>query len=189
MFRNINNNVGLINSKLMFLIFEELNKELNLNSLNLELTIYDGAVMTLLTDTRPSTRDIDCIFSIDDVSILNTILETISLKFNLSSDWINDDVKEPLKDLISTETISLKKYSNLIITRCSDEQLLAMKILASRSEPSKDFIDSYILCKGMNITTRKQLLDIVSKFVPTTLLGQRQNMFIKYLGEDLGYEW
>lgn len=48
------------------------------------------------------------------------------------------------------------------------EQLLAMKVLAARSEPAKDFIDVYI---------------------PMSILGERQMNFIKYLGEDLGYDW
>lgn len=64
-----------------------------------------------------------------------------------------------------------------------------MKVLAARPEPAKDFIDAYILCKDLNITTKEQLMDIVSQYVPIKLLGERQMNFIKYLGEDLGYDW
>ena len=69
------------------------------------------------------------------------------------------------------------------------QQLLAMKILAARPEPAKDFIDAYILCKDLNVTTKNELIDIVSAYVPLRLLGERQMTFIKYLGKDLGYDW
>ena len=69
------------------------------------------------------------------------------------------------------------------------QQLSAMKILAARSEPAKDFMDAYILCKDLNVTTKNELIDIVSAYVPLRLLGERQISFIKYLGKDLGYDW
>ncbi|MCK9268294.1 MAG: hypothetical protein M0P14_06260, partial [Alkaliphilus sp.] len=65
----------------------------------------------------------------------------------------------------------------------------AMKVLAARPEPAKDFIDAYILCKDLGITTRTELLGIISDYIPLTLLGERQINFIKYLGKDLGYDW
>ncbi len=57
-----------------------------------------------------------------------------------------------------------------------------MKILATGPEPAKDFIDAYILCKDLNITTKTELLNTISDYVPRTLLGERQINFIKYLG-------
>ena len=64
-----------------------------------------------------------------------------------------------------------------------------MKILAARPEPAKDFVDAYILCQDLNITTKDQLLDIFSEYMPLSLIGERQMNFIKYLGKDLGYDW
>ena len=69
------------------------------------------------------------------------------------------------------------------------QQLLAMKILAARPEPAKDFMDAYILCKDLNVTIKNELIDMVSAYVPLRLLGERQITFIKYLGKDLGYDW
>ncbi|NLC03040.1 MAG: hypothetical protein GX787_02020 [Tissierellia bacterium] len=64
-----------------------------------------------------------------------------------------------------------------------------MKILASRVEPAKDFIDAFILCRHLNIRTREELLNVVERYLPLSLIGERQIRFIKYLGEDLGYDW
>ncbi len=44
-----------------------------------------------------------------------------------------------------------------------------MKILATGPEPAKDFIDAYILCKDLNITTKTELLNTISDYVPRTL--------------------
>ena len=82
-----------------------------------------------------------------------------------------------------------KGYSNLKILKPKAEQLLAMKILAARPEPAKDFVDAYILCKDLKISNKDELLDIFAEYLPLTLLGERQMNFIKYLGEDLGYDW
>ncbi len=64
-----------------------------------------------------------------------------------------------------------------------------MKVLAARPEPAKDFIDAFILCRDLNIRTKEELLSVVEKYLPLSLIGERQIRFIKYLGEDLGYDW
>lgn len=83
----------------------------------------------------------------------------------------------------------MDKDKLLKILKPKAEQLLAMKILAARPEPAKDFVDAYILCKDLHITTKTELLNIFAEYIPLTLIGERQMNFIKYLGEDLGYDW
>ncbi len=121
--------------------------------------------------------------------LLENILEMAKFTFNLSENWINEEIKEPLKSIIKEEIETYKVYSNLKILKPKAEQLLAMKILAARPEPAKDFIDAFILCKDLNIRTKEELLNTVEKYLPLTLIGERQIRFIKYLGEDLGHDW
>ena len=45
-----------------------------------------------------------------------------------------------------------------------------------------DFVDAYILCNDLNVTTRESLLEIVSEYISLTLIGERQSNFIQYLG-------
>ena len=91
--------------------------------------------------------------------------------------------------MIKEDKETFKTFSNLKILKPKAEQLLAMKILAARSEPAKDFLDAYILCKDLNIQTKDELLKLFSEYLPLRLIGERQIKFIKYLGEDLGYDW
>jgi hypothetical protein len=115
----------------------------------------------MVYDNRPATRDIDCVFSEVNSKILSNILDDAKFIFNLSDNWINEEIKEPLKYIIKEDKEIFKQYSNLQILKPNARQLLAMKILASRPEPSKDFIDSYILCRDLDMTTKEQLLEIV----------------------------
>ncbi|MFW6287179.1 MAG: ABC transporter substrate-binding protein [bacterium] len=183
------NDIGLMDKDSLLEIFSYLNERLKENQLQLEITLYGGSIMTMVYDNRPATKDIDCVFSETNLKILDNILELIKFTFNLSDDWINEEIKEPLKFLLKEDKETYKVYSNLKILKPKAEQLLAMKILAARPEPAKDFKDAYILCKDLNITTKTELLDIVSNYISLTLLGERQINFIKYLGDDLGYDW
>ncbi len=181
--------IGLMDKDKLLEIFDYLNERLKENQLQLEITVYGGSIMTIIYDNRPATKDIDCVFSETNSKLLKNILDLTQFTFNLSDDWINEDIKEPLKSLLKEDKETYRVYSNLKILKPKAEQLLAMKILAARPEPAKDFVDAYILCKNLNITTKTELLDIVSDYIPLTLLGERQINFIKYLGEDLGYDW
>jgi hypothetical protein len=183
------NNIGLMDKDKLLEIFDYLNERLKENQLQLEITVYGGSIMTIVYDNRPATKDIDCVFSEVNSKLLKNILDLTKFTFNLSDDWINEDIKEPLKSLLKEDKETYRVYSNLKILKPKARQLLAMKILAARPEPAKDFIDAYILCKDLNITSKTELLDIVSDYIPLTLLGERQINFIRYLGEDLGYDW
>ncbi|WP_106495080.1 DUF6036 family nucleotidyltransferase [Lentibacillus sp. Marseille-P4043] len=183
------NNIGLMDKDKLLNIFDYLNERLKENQLQLELTIYGGSIMTMVYDNRPATKDIDCVFSETNAKLLENILTLTKFTFNLSDGWINEEIKEPLKSILKEDKETYKIYSNLKILKPQAEQLLAMKLLAARPEPAKDFVDAYILCKDLNITTKEELLNVFSNYIPLTLIGERQMMFIKYLGEDLGYDW
>lgn len=170
-------------------IFNYLNEMLKENQLQLEITIYGGTVMTMVYDNRPATKDIDCVFSEVNQKLLDNILEMTRFTFNLPKNWINEEIKQPLKSIIREDKETYKVYSNLKILRPKAEQLLAMKILAARAEPAMFYIDAFILCRDLDIRTREELLSVVEKYLPLTLIGERQIRFIKYLGEDLGYDW
>lgn len=180
---------SLINKDNLLAIFNLLNEKLKENKLSLSMTVYGGTVMNLLFDVRPATRDIDCVFADTDYKLLDVILKEIKFIYSLGDNWINEDIREPLKTLIKEDLHLLHQYSNLTIFSPSVEQLLSMKILSARPEPAKDFIDAYLLCKDLGITRKDELINIFSMFIPIRFLKERQIQFIKYLGVDLGYDW
>lgn len=170
-------------------IFECLNTLLEANNLVLELSLYGGSLMKLLYDSRPATKDIDCIINSNNDILLKNILADIADIYNLPEDWINEDIKEPLKVLIREDKEDFRIYSNLKIVSPCKEQLLAMKVLSARNSPEYDFPDAQMLVLDLGIKTKRELLDIVRRYIPTKYLGERQLMFIKYVGKELGYDW
>gem|GEM_PF-384555 len=181
--------IGLMDKEKLAEIFEYLNERLRENQLQLEITVYGGSIMTMVYDNRPATKDIDCVFSETNYKLLDNILNLTRSAFNLSEGWIYEEIKEPLKSILKEDKVTYKTYSNLRILKPKTEQLLAMKVLAARPEPAKDFIDAYILCRDLNIKTKEELFKIISPYIPMSILAERQMNFIKYLGEDLGYDW
>lgn len=170
-------------------VFVYLNERLKENQIFLDLTVYGDSIMTLTYDGRPATRDVDCIYNTANDILLENILSNIQNVFCLQDEWLNSEVKEPLKLILKEDIETFKVYSNLKILKPVPEQLLAMKLLAARPEPSKDFIDARLLCEDLNIKSKKSLIDVFRTYFSRTLLGERQLMFIKYLGEDMGYDW
>lgn len=183
------NDIGLMDKDKLTEIFAYLNERLRENQLQLEITVYGGSIMTMVYDNRPATKDIDCVFSETNLKLLENILNLTRTAFSLSEGWINEEIKEPLKSVLKEDKVTYKTYSNLRILKPKAEQLLAMKVLAARPEPAKDFIDAYILCRDLNIETKEELFKIINAYIPMSILGERQMNFIKYLGEDLGYDW
>lgn len=181
--------LGLLDKAKLLAIFDYLNERLKENLLQLELTVYGGSVMTMVYDNRPATKDIDCVINTTNIILLENILDNTRFVFDLPEGWINEEIKEPLQAMLKEDKEIYRAYSNLKIHKPIAGQMLAMKILAARPEPAKDFMDAQLLCRDLNITTKAQLLNIVTEYVPRTLLGERQVNFIKYLGEDLGYDW
>ena len=185
----MSNDISLMDKDKLLQIFGYLNERLKENQLQLELTVYGDSIMTMVYDNRPATKDIDCVFSDTNLILLNRILDLTKYAFNLPDGWINEDIKEPLRALLKEDKETYRVYTNLRILKPEAKQLLAMKMLAARPEPAKDFVDAYILCKDLNIASKDKLLDLVSEYIPLSLIGERQLNFIKYLGKDLGYDW
>lgn len=186
---NKDTKLQLLNRAELLKIFDYLNERLKENSLIINLTVYGGAVMSLIYDNRPATRDVDYIFNEGDYKLFNNIIEDTGDLFGLGKGWMNEDIKEPLEIFSKEELGTFKSYSNLTILKPSAKQLLAMKILSARPEPAKDFVDAFILAKDLNIETKEELLSVINNFYPIKFIGERQLNFIRYLGEDLGYDW
>ena len=176
-----------LDKKTIFEILEYLNKRLKENQLYLEITVYGGLIMTFIYDIRPAVKDIDCIFNDNNEKIFNNILNQTQFVFDLSNNWLEESIKEPLNDIIKDNKEIYKIYSNLKILRPKKEQLLAMKILSAIIE--KDLKDAVLLCKDLDIVKKKELINIFSDYIPKGLLKERQLRFIKYIGENLNYDW
>ncbi len=168
-------------------IMECLNEKLGENKMELSLNIYGGTVMMICFDVRPATKDIDALFNTSPH--LNNILQEIAEVYDLDSNWINQDIKEPLKYLKMEDLKELYKFNNLKIYVPSAEQMLALKLLSARPEPYKDFEDAEYLIKYLKIEDLDSVIKIFEKYVGRKYLGDRQKMFLNYIGKDMNKKW
>lgn len=175
---------SLSKSKL-FEIFEFMNSRLNEEGCYLELYVYGGSVITMIYNDSRTTQDVDSLLKTDDSLILNFILNEVREEFNLDRDWFNSEVKLPLAKLKKEEIIMFKSYSNLKVMVPSTKQLLAMKILASRQSPSKDFEDSILLCRNLDLKDKNEIKDVFLEFLDDEFLDDKRFKFIIKLSEVL----
>jgi predicted nucleotidyltransferase len=106
---------------------EQLNDELESINVKGEICIYGGAVMCLVYNARPSTKDVDAIF--EPVAKIREVIQKVAENNNLSEDWLNDSVKG---FVVNHNQRILFNWSNLKIYVPKPDYLLAMKTLASR---------------------------------------------------------
>ncbi|AXF57455.1 DUF6036 family nucleotidyltransferase [Salicibibacter kimchii] len=175
-------------SKDLFLeILETLNERLGENQLNMSMNIYGGTVMVVSFDVRPATKDIDAIF--DTSPQIETILIDIAETYGLAKEWINQDIKEPLRHVKQEDLKEIYNFDHLKVFAPGAEQMLAMKILSSRAEPFRDFADAEHLINFLEIETLEQVLEIFDKYIGKKFLRDRQKIFLNYVGKDLGKSW
>lgn len=175
-------------SKELFLeILEVLDEKLGENKMELTLNIYGGTVMMACFDARPATKDIDALF--ETSQLIDNILLDIAETYNLDKDWINQDIKEPLKYIRNQNLKEIYTFKNLKVFAPSAEQMLAMKILSARPEPYKDFTDAEYLINYLKIERLDQVINIYDKYVGRKYLGDRQKIFLNYIGKDLNKSW
>ncbi|WP_164670086.1 DUF6036 family nucleotidyltransferase [Virgibacillus doumboii] len=178
---------GKITNELFLEILDVLDERLRENMLNLSLSIYGGTVMMACYDVRPATKDIDAIFETSPQ--IKTILTDIAETYGLAEDWINQDIREPLKYVKKENLKELYTYNHLKVFAPSPEQMLAMKIMSSRAEPFKDFADVEYLIEFLGLETLEQVLDVFDTYFGRKFLRDRQKMFLNYVGKDLGKSW
>ena len=109
-------------------LFERLNDELARRVITGEVYVVGGAVMCLVFDARPSTRDIDAYFR--PAMEVRAAARAVAAASGLPGDWLNDAVKGYLSN--KEDFHPYLDLSNLRVLTASPEYLLAMKCLAMR---------------------------------------------------------
>ncbi len=155
----------------------ELNDELRLASIKGEITIYGGAVMCLVYDARPATKDVDAIFK--PSSEIRLLIQRIADRNGLPPDWLNDGLKGYL---VSHPRRILLDLSNLKVFVPEPDYMLAMKAMSARAD-TYDQTDVRILIDVLGLKAPKDVFAIVEKYYPQQQIKPATQYFIEELFE------
>lgn len=156
----------------------ELNEELRSMDIKGEICLYGGAVMALVYDARPDTKDVDAIFK--PAAQIREAAHKVASKHGLEPDWLNDAVKGFLAP--HNQRI-LFDFSNLKIYVPEPDYMLAMKAISARVN-SLDAVDVKVLIDLLKLKTADEVLDIVEKYYPRKQIKPATQYFIEELFDE-----
>lgn len=151
-------------------LFQLLNDELRAQSLEGEVYLVGGAVMCLVFNARPSTKDIDALF-IPSKKIREAAAK-VAVRAGVRPDWLNDAVKGFLSG--QGEYDVFLDLSHLRVFVAKADYLLAMKCLAMRiGEEFQDVDDVRYLVRFLNLKTYQETVDVITQFYPLDRFPQK----------------
>ena len=153
----------------------ELNDELCLMDIKGEVSLFDGAVMCLVYDARPATKDVDAIFK--PTSEIHKAIKQIAIRHGLDEDWMNDAVKGYWAE---HQDRILFDLSNLKVFVPEPDYLLAMKAIAARGG-TYDREDVCRLIEVLGLKSAAEVFDIVEKYYPRNQIKPGTQYFIEEL--------
>lgn len=143
----------------------------------IDLAIYGGAALCLVSNFRISTRDLDAVADDDGQRTIERLAQVVAFRRNWSPDWLNDDVFPFLSDSVSSlgehhdfvRSYPCEHEPGLRIFVPTAEYILAMKLMAMRIDDSsakKDRNDIVNLMSIVGLNTKEEALSFLTAFYP-----------------------
>lgn len=155
----------------------ELNDELRLMDIKGEVSLYGGAVMCLVYDARPATKDVDAVFR--PAAEMRKAILKVAERNKLLNDWLNDGVKG---FLVPHQQRVFVDLPNLKVFVPEPDYLLAMKALSARAD-SFDTEDVKTLITQLGLKTPNEVFSILEKYYPEQQVKPATQYFIEELFE------
>ena len=155
-----------------------LNEILGQQDVKGEICLYGGAVMCLVFEARPSTKDVDAVFHPSD--IIRKAAQDIAREHELPDDWLNDGVKGFLVDHPKKVFLSL---SHLAVMAADAEYMLAMKSLSARMD-STDSRDIEFLVKELGIKSVDEVFEIIDRYYPRRIIKPATQFFLEEVFDE-----
>jgi Nucleotidyltransferase of unknown function (DUF6036) len=141
--------------------FERLGDRLAARDIVADIHPIGGAVMILAYDTRPSTADIDAIWSPPGPVLEEAAV--VASELGLPDWWLNEQASAYIQKDASWERLPVIDHPNIRVTAIAPDQLLAMKVLASRAVDAEDIA---FLIDHLGLTSIDDVLAIVERTFP-----------------------
>jgi hypothetical protein len=151
-------------------LFDLLNEQMRLESLEGEVYLVGGAVMCLVFNARPATKDVDAYFQ--PARKIREAAAKVSVKVGIKEDWLNDAVKGYFSDKGEYDMFLELSHLRVFVARAG--YLLAMKSLAMRiGEEFHDLDDIRYLIRYLNLKTYQEATEMITRFYPLERFPQK----------------
>src|SRR3989338_5339128 len=151
-------------------LFELLNGQMRLESLEGEVYLVGGAVMCLVFNARPATKDVDAYFQ--PAQKIREAAAKVGVQAGVKEDWLNDAVKGYFSDKGEYDTFLELSHLRVFVARA--EYLLAMKSLAMRiGEEFHDVDDIRYLIRHLDLKNYQEALAVITRFYPLKRFPQK----------------
>lgn len=155
-----------------------LGEELQRREVTGEIVLVGGAVMLLVIQNRETTKDIDAYFATNPQEIRDAA-RIVGNRENLPENWLNDAFKGFI--YTSPPTTLWLEYPGLRIYYANPDYVLAMKAVAARPV---DILDIEALAAHLGLTSARQVLDVVTRYVPAQYIKVDTEYLIESLFPD-----
>jgi hypothetical protein len=151
-------------------LLRALDAELRKENVIGELHLVGGAVLCLVLNVRPATRDIDAQF--EPSSAVRKAAARVAAAEDVPESWLNDAAKGYLS--FAGEYRPFLELPNLRVLTAVPEYLLAMKCLAFRlGAEFQDEADVRYLLRYLNIERYEAAVEIVTRYYPKERFPQK----------------
>lgn len=159
-------------------LFDLLNEELSSQDVQGELYLVGGAVMCLVLDARPSTRDVDSFFRPADV--IREAAARVADRVGVSRNWLNDGVKGYLSPRGDFDLFL--DLTNLKAFVARPEYVLAMKCAAMRlGEEFQDLDDVRFLLRYLNLSSMDEAFEVITRYFDESQLPAKTRFALEEL--------
>lgn len=155
----------------------------------IDFAVYDGSALTLVSNFRNSSWDIDAVAT-PDQSFIREAAHVVAERHGWSADWLNDGVKTYLspiaEDLKAHELFATypdETRPGLRVYVPTADYMLAMKLMALRIDPAggKDFDDILNLMEVVGISGKSDIVEVAAKFYPEAKISGKLRLALDYV--------
>lgn len=159
---------------------ERLNQHMAARGERADLFLVGGAVMCLVHQARPATKDVDAWFS--NPQAVRVAAQAVATELDLPVDWLNDAAKAYVPPHAGYET--WEALSHVTISTVDARTLLAMKCAAART--AEDSADIRFLANLLGLRSSAEVLGIVLQYFPPDRLPVRVRLLLEEMLDDRG---
>src|SRR5688500_5151312 len=159
-------------------LLESLEAELAADGVEGEVYLVGGAVMCLVFDARPATRDVDAFFR--PTRLVRQAAARVARKEGVPETWLNDAVKGYLSP--RGEFDPYLELPHLRVFTARPEYLLAMKCASLRlGAEFHDLDDVRYLLRFLNVPSVDSALEIVGRYFDEDVLPPKTRLALEEL--------